>query len=419
MNKHIALIYQNARLPFVFEAAEAAGIDLTLVHAPGAPIPDGLPAVVQTLALEIYPNQDAAIDVLRQHAERRPFDGVLTLPDHAVPFANRAAAALGLPGLPEEVTLAARDKSRMRERFRAAGLNCPAFVRLAGPQDIEQAARLRFPIVVKPISGFSSQGVIRADDRDQLRAALSAVDAINQESLAKLAYRAQDEFTGIIAEEFIDGPEYAIESFVQGGAVYVLSIGYKGNAQGPYFEEGFYLAPAPLPADVQAAVVDQVRRAIQALGITDGPTHTEMRLQNGVTPFVLEIGARVGGSGVSHFVVKESAGIDFLGLTLDYALGRADCAGLPADPQPQATAGNYIIPVNGHGVVAEIANLDALRRDPAVRRVLQFVFPGDEIQAYPRWSGYPGFILTRHASYAEGEDFYRMLDRTVAIRYQS
>ena len=60
---------------------------------------------------------------------------------------------------------------------------------------------------------------------------------------------------------------------------YVLSIGYKGYPQGPYFEEGIYLAPAPLPAAVQAAVVDQVRRAVLALGITDGPTHTELRLR--------------------------------------------------------------------------------------------------------------------------------------------
>ncbi len=148
-----------------------------------------------------------------------------------------------------------------------------------------------------------------------------------------------------------------------------------------------------------------------------GPTHTELRLQNSTTPYVLEIGARVGGSGVSHFVVQESTGIDFLRLTLDCALGQLDCAELPLAPRPVATAGNYIIPVNGHGVVAGIDNLEAIQRYPEVKRVLQFVFPGDVIAAYPRWSGYPGFILTRHDSYAEGEAFYHMLDQTIALRY--
>lgn len=418
MRPHIGLVYQNARIPFVFEAAAAAGIDLTLIHDPHSAPPADLPAVVETLPLAIYPDQEAAVARLREHHRRRPFDGVLTLPDHAVPFTSRLAAALGLRGLPAQAALLARDKRRMRERFRAAGMHVPAFVRIGGPDEIEQTRGLRFPVVVKPTSGFSSQGVVRADDPAGLAEALATVAAINQESLARLDNQGQTDFTGIIVEEFIDGPEYAVESFCQDGRVYVLSIGYKGNPAGPYFEEGIYLAPAPLPDDVQAAVVAEVRRGIQALGIADGPSHTELRLRGGREPFVLEIGARVGGSGVSHFIVEQSTGIDFVGLALANALGPVDCAGLPERPRPRATAGNYIIPVQGHGTVAAIDGLAQIQGLPEVGRVLLFVAPGDQIAAYPRWSGYPGFILTRHQSYADGQQFYRMLDQTVAVRYQ-
>src|SRR5690606_40487864 len=92
---------------------------------------------------------------------------------------------------------------------------------------------------------------------------------------------------------------------------------------GPHFEEGVYRAPASLPADVEEDIRREVTAAHRALGITDGPTHTELRLRGGVTPYLLEMGARIGGSGVSQYIASGVTGIDFAAQALRIAAGTA------------------------------------------------------------------------------------------------
>jgi biotin carboxylase len=424
MNRNVALIYPNPRIPFVFEEAAAAGIDITVIHPPGV-VPPHLPAVRQTLSLDVYSDESAAIEVLSKLHQQKPFDGITTLLETCVPFTAAAALALGLRGISKEAALAARDKSRMRVRFREAGLNYPKFVRLNSPRDLDSLEGLDFPAVVKPASGFASYGVTRVDDVESLRKAVAEVDAMNHESLAainhenitQVSHSGGRRFAGIVVEEFVDGPEYGIESFAKDGEVHVLSIAYKGDPKGPYFEEGIYLAPAPLSNEVQAEIVDQVKRAILALGLNDGPTHTELRLLGGKTPYVLEIAARFGASGVTHFVVERSTGINYVRLALENVMEGANLSDVPEAPAPIAAAGIYSIPIGGDGIVAGIDGLEKVRRHPATKRILQFLFPGDVVLPYPRWSGYPGFVLSQHASYAEGEEFHRMLDRKLAVRY--
>ncbi|MGH9961159.1 MAG: ATP-grasp domain-containing protein, partial [Pyrinomonadaceae bacterium] len=74
MNRNIALVYQNLRIPFVFEEAADAGIDITLVHPPEVIVPPHLPAVRQTVGLDVYSDEGAAIEVLSELHQRRPFD---------------------------------------------------------------------------------------------------------------------------------------------------------------------------------------------------------------------------------------------------------------------------------------------------------------------------------------------------------
>jgi biotin carboxylase len=418
---HVALVYQNVRIPFIFEEAEAAGFDLTLVHHPDRPPPLNLPGVARTLALDIASDQDAAIGVLREAHRLNPFDGVLTLYEPWVPFTARAADALGLPGISEDAALAARNKGMMRATFAEAGLNYPRFVCAPRPDDLPNtdrlAKRLALPVVVKPASGYSSQGVVRVDDWERLSWAVNTVDDINRKALAAVSQAGRGAFTGIVVEEFVNGPEYAVESFAVGGEVQILSINHKGNPQGPFFEELSHLTPAPLDEDVKKAVIREVSAAALALGLTDGPAHTELRLRDGTTPYVLEIGARFGGSGVSHYLVQNSVGVNFARLALQNAVGLAHKSAVAKVPDPVATAGIYIIQTRGHGTIAEIEGLDRVAAHPETGRLLQFLFPGDKILPYPRFSGYPGFVLSRHRNFEAGLRYQKMLDRTIEIRY--
>lgn len=408
----LVLVYQRTSLPWVFESAERAGIDLVLVPRPDETVSrDGLPpAVVDVLRLDVEADPAGALDALRRRYEERPFQGVVTLYDPAVPFVAEAAERLGLPGIGRDVALGAQDKRVMRERLAAAGLNVPGFVRLDHPDDWEKAARLAFPVVVKPAHGFSSLGVTKAESPRDLK---HVVDEVWRTCASKLG-----RVDGLVVEEYLDGPEFAVESLAHGGDVRILTIGYKGDPQGPHFEEGVYRAPASLPADVEEDIRREVTAAHRALGITDGPTHTELRLRGGVTPYLLEMGARIGGSGVSQYIASGVTGIDFAAQALRIAAGTATeplASGPP--PEPVGAAANYIVPCGGSGRISAIRGLVELRDDPRVDHVVQMLFPGDVVRPYPDFTGYPAFVLSRHADIAEAEEFHRFLERSIRIEF--
>uniref|UniRef100_A0AAU2JNB6 ATP-grasp domain-containing protein n=1 Tax=Streptomyces sp. NBC_00049 TaxID=2903617 RepID=A0AAU2JNB6_9ACTN len=409
----VVLIYQRTSLPWVFESAHRAGIRVVLVPRPDEEVSEArLPqAVSEVLRLDIDGDPEGALATLAAFSRTTPFHGITTLYDPAVPFVAEAARRLGLPGIGVDAARAAQDKRIMRARLADAGLNVPGYVALDGPDSWADAAHLDFPAVVKPARGFSSLGVTKVEDAQSLRGVVEEVWRISQDKLAPGG--------GLVVEEYLDGPELAVESLAYRGEVRVLSIGYKGEPKGPHFEEGVYRAPADLPSEVAAAVRREVVAAHAALGVTDGPAHTELRLRGGRHPYLLEMGARVGGSGASHYVAAHVSGVDLAADALRIAVGLAPESFAPDAPRPAgAAAANYIVPCGGSGRIVSVDGLDEVRADPRVDHVVQMLFPGDVVRDYPDFTGYPAFVLSRHPSTRDAEEFHQWLESTVRLTFE-
>lgn len=304
MTHRVALLAQNPGLPFVFEAAGRADVVLTLGVLPGVQLPPELSNVGQARELDIFGDPDGAAAWLEGEHAREPFDAVLTLYDAAGPFTAGMAERLGLRGVRPEVARVCRDKYRQREAMRRAGLDVPGY-RLVDPDlDLEgQVTDLRFPLVVKPVNGMASLGVTRADHLTDLKSAVDLVQSINSEQLTSIAGSSVDGRTGVLVEEFIDGPEYCVESISGQDGTTVLTITDKGNLRGPYFEERTFITPAQLDPKTSARILDAVHVSHRQIGIDFGASHTELRLRADGSPVLLEIGARMGGSGTVHFLV--------------------------------------------------------------------------------------------------------------------
>lgn len=415
MTYRVALLAQNPHLPFVFDAAGRADAVITLCLLPGIRPSADLPNVERTVELDIFGDPAGARAWLEQQHASRPFDAVVTLYEPAGPFTAGIAARLGLRGVRPEVAQICRDKYRQREAMRQAGLDVPGYRLLDPVEDLGgQVTGLRFPLVVKPVNGWSSFGVTRADSVVDLKAAVDLVQSINSEQLASLAASSESGRTAVLAEEFIDGPEYCVESISDAQGTTVLAITDKGNLRGPYFEERTFITPAPLDRQIAARITEAVRASHRQIGIDFGASHSELRLRADGTPVLLEIGARMGGSGTVHYLVETATGVDFLGAVLHQAVhGEQPDLG----PTRSRFAADWIVPVTGSGTYTGLAGADEVRRHPATRMLLELMRPGTEVPRWPRFVGYPAFVLSEHASYEDCHAYHAWLADTIRIAW--
>jgi hypothetical protein len=142
---------------------------------------------------------------------------------------------------------------------------------------------VRFPAVVKPATRHSSQGVCTVNDRAELAAQLNDYPAHET----------------ILLEQKITGQEYSIESLTQDGKTLFASVTRKEttDVSSQYFVEMAHTVPAPRDEEW-----DAVQRANDAmldrLGVENGITHAEWRIDERGEARLIEVAARTPGDGI-------------------------------------------------------------------------------------------------------------------------
>jgi biotin carboxylase len=312
-------------------------------------------------------------------------------------IAARAARLLGLPHDPPEAVEGARNKRLSRERLRAAGMPVPRFqvVELGSPVPDD----VPFPCVVKPLVLSGSRGVIRADGPEELRSALGRVARLL--GSPQVAVRRDAELSRVLIEEFLPGPEVALEGLLTRGELTVLALFDKPDPlDGPYFEETLYVTPSRHPAQLQQAVGDAVAGAARALGLGHGPIHAELRLTPD-GPRILEVAARSIG-GLCGRALRFGVGVTLEELLLLHALGRA-----PALPRERAASGVLMLPIRRGGVLREVRGVDRARAVPGVTDVVVTAHPDEELVPLPEGASYLGFAFARGETPGEVESALR------------
>ena len=235
--------------------------------------------------------------------------------------AAAVAARMGLPHNPVDAVLNATDKARQRQRWAAAGVAQPKFEIVpagASEDSVRRAAEaVGFPCVVKAVSLSASQGILRADDT---AAAMTAARRIRL-----ILAAARHPGKPLLVEEYLPGPELSIDGLLTGGNLTVTAIFDKpGTPDGPTFEETMLVTPSRLPGPVLAAAVRTAGAAARALGLTGGPVHAELRIDDRggqPRPAMLELAARSIG-GLCSRALRFPGGRSLEELVLANALGR-------------------------------------------------------------------------------------------------
>jgi len=395
------------------EAAERLGIELVFATDRCHQLDD--PWRDEAIPIRFYDEFGSSAAIL-EATGRQPIDGVVAVGDRPTVIAACVLEALGLPGHPVEAAATARNKLRSRQRLREWGLPVPSFRHLPLSADPDTAAiGVNYPCVVKPLALSGSRGVMRADSRQELVAALYRIRSLLQASDVRA--ERDDAHDMVLVEDFIEGREFAVEGLMEQGELRVLAVFDKPDPlDGPFFEETIYLTPSALSEDAQHQVVDAVRSAAAAVGLRHGPVHAECRLNDrGV--FVLEVAGRPIGGLCARALrfVKNGVGIGLEELLLRHAVGQE----VDQWSRESVSSGVMMIPIPLRGVFRGVEGLDEARRVAHVEDIRITAKADQVLVPLPEGASYLGFIFARAESPDEVERALRTAHATLRFRIAS
>ena len=325
----------------------------------------------------------------REFAAQYPIDAVIPVDEDTAVVAASVTQGLKLRHNPVDAAITAKNKHRMREVLSTSGVQVPRYWHFSLDQDPREiAARVTYPCVVKPVFLSTSRGVMRADNEEQFAGVVRRLDRIVGDP--KLALRGGALAREALVEEFIPGFEVAVEGLVTGGEFRMLAIFDKPDPlDGPFFEETIYVTPSRLSRDVQRQIVETTAAATRAMGLTKGPVHAELRV-NEQGPWVIEVAARAIG-GLCSRALRFAGGMSLEELIIRHALGE-DVTRVEREGQ---AAGVMMIPIPRAGILREVLGLDAATAVADIEDVIITAHITQEILPPPEGASYLGFIFSR------------------------
>ncbi len=265
-------------------------------------------AVCKDLCDKFYPISTIDKEAILEVCQEEKIDGITTIAsDVATLTVNYVAEKMGLIGNPVEYSQTTTNKYLMRQCFMDNGVPSPKFT-LVDDENHYQITGFKFPLIVKPTDRSGSRGVEKVLDPVQLE---EAIIRARKESFEHKA----------VIEEFVTGCEISVETISYMGKHTILQITDKVTTGAPYFVELEHHQPSSLPAEIQDRVKTIVLKALDALHIRYGASHSELKITENGDIKVIEIGARMGGDFIGSDLVKLSTGYDFLKGVIEVALG--------------------------------------------------------------------------------------------------
>ena len=315
-------------------------------------------------------------------AKRHKVDGVMTLATD-LPMRSVAAVAkeLGLPGISEESAIKATDKAEMRKALKEAGVPIPAFFRAASEEEFWEAAdKLCPPFMVKPADSSGSRGIFKIEQGKNDKASLASAYAYS---------RSASRSGVVVVEEFMEGPEVSVETLTAGGVCHVVQITDKRTTGAPHFVETGHSQPSALPEEVKEQIRKVAVAANQAIGITSGPSHTEIIVTK-EGPKIVELGARLGGDCITTHLVPLSTGVDLVRCCIRIALGE-----IP-DVLPTIKKGSAILYFpQSAGKILAINGLEEAKKVPGVKQISVVHSVGESITEITDSASRMGFVIAQ------------------------
>ncbi len=299
--------------------------------------------------------------------------------------------ALGRKGIALEQAEWLNDKYLMRERMVQYDPSIvPPFQLIDDPNAPPRHLPIGFPLMVKPRNLFKSQLVVRCDGLPDLARTLRKVASRMDETANRHRVILKK---GLLVEEFLQGREFSIDSFVlPTGKIYHSPVVDLVPAKDIGIED-YHVFARMLPTQFnpsQVAAIEKVaEKGIRALQLVNSPAHIDM-IYTPTGPKVLEVGARVGG--YRSEMMKLSFGIDLDEVAFSTSLGKG---GELVPKFEKSTAVLEFFPPQ-EGTLKGIAGLEEVRRLGSFYRLRQRMKSGERIGLARQGYRCPLFVVLNH-----------------------
>ncbi|GAB3403165.1 ATP-grasp domain-containing protein [Flindersiella endophytica] len=398
----------GGRLDHVRKAREL-GLDVVHVQYPDEYDRGHWAYVDQALLLD-YGDVDRLLPLVRALHEAYPFRAAVSLFELGLLPAARINEVLGLAGESVATVELLLDKWRMRRHLAAKGVSPVESGVGRSAQDVREFVVAHgLPIIVKPIRESGSLGVFRIHEQADVDAIAERFRSLDGRWDARdLSSATFEEF---LMEEYLDGPEISVETLSFDGRHVVVAVTDKEIGGPGGFVEIGHSQPSGHPAQTLGEVAGLVSDFLDAVGLRNGPGHTEVKLTSR-GPRIVESHNRVGGDRINE-LAEIAYGVDMERYALGAGFGVVEP--LAASPQPRGGAAiRFLTPEPGQ--VEEVTGLDVVRADPALVDLRLDVGPGDLVPPLTWNEDKVGHVVVRGSTAAEAIAHGRRLAAAIHVR---
>ena len=248
------------------------------------------------------------VEAVKEVALKENVDFLITVcADQVLLVVAQVSEMLGLPCYIDYQTAQnVSDKKYMKKIFWENDIPTARYVELE-QLDWERIKDLRYPLVVKPVDAYSSRGVRKA---------------LNSEELDRYFHEAAQisRTGGVIVEEFCAGEEISVDVYVEDGVAKLLCA---SNSEKINDADRFIIFRGRYPVEAPQEIMDQILQVAQkiadAFGLKDSPMLIQM-INDGKRVSVLEFCARTGGN-MKYMLIKRACGFDVVKCVIDLTLG--------------------------------------------------------------------------------------------------
>ena len=271
---------------------------------------DGSPNAVARPYADIFYHVDI-FDVLaiKEVAIKEKVDFLITVcADQVLLVVAEVSEMLGLPCYIDYKTgIDVSNKIHMKRIFKENGIPTTDYLEISY-LNLDRISHLHYPLVVKPVDAYSSKGVRKAENEDELKQYYEEAKHISRRG-------------GVIVEEFFQGDEISVDAFVVNGKAKVLTV---TNSEKIKYNDRFVIFRGRYPAAASDALLNKIddiaQKIADGFNLVNSPLLIQL-LHNKDNISVLEFCARTGGN-MKWLLIKYSCGVDVITATIDITLGK-------------------------------------------------------------------------------------------------